>query len=487
MVLQGEFEKSQGIRYEFDRFQQHIGEGGMGVVYKGVMIDDDTNAILRDVAVKEVKAEGSQDEVDAAIQKARREASIRLHNDNLVEMLGFIEVTETKLKFVKKQYFIVSEFLTGVTLTDVLNGICLDYKGEVVDYAKQLAEDLKTDRDHAAYYIIKNILYGITALHDNGYIHRDIDPSNVMITNDGRIKLIDFGIAKKLDELNAQDEEVSNGAFIGKVEYASPELIGGNIHEQDFTTDIYGIGVLFYKLLTGRLPFEGNRFEIMNSHLKKNVNTRAVSNRKFAEIISKAMKKKRKHRFQTSSEMRVALDQPYIPHRKFIRLSSIFIITIIIALFFIPRPKREPKEDSYNLILNVEQESEVTTDVLRTDNETDKIDFTGLSKENLWKELDKAPDNPQLLFEIAKRYKDSRIDSAAQSFWTHYLVPEGYVERNIAVPSKRYITSERLVFLTLTKAMDNATDQKLKDEISADLNESISRFPDFFKYVPVKP
>ena len=54
MILQGEFERSQGIRYEFDRFLHHIGEGGMGVVYKGVMIDDNTNAILRDVAIKEV-------------------------------------------------------------------------------------------------------------------------------------------------------------------------------------------------------------------------------------------------------------------------------------------------------------------------------------------------------------------------------------------------------------------------------------------------
>ena len=103
MILQGEFEKSQGIRYEFDRFQHHIGEGGMGVVYRGVMIDDNTNAVLRDVAIKEVKAEGSLDEVNAIIEKAYREASIRLHNDNLVEMLGFIEVVETKLKFTKKK------------------------------------------------------------------------------------------------------------------------------------------------------------------------------------------------------------------------------------------------------------------------------------------------------------------------------------------------------------------------------------------------
>lgn len=476
MILQGEFEKSQGIRYEFDRFQHHIGEGGMGVVYRGVMIDDNTNAVLRDVAIKEVKAEGSQDEVNAIIEKAYREASIRLHNDNLVEMLGFIEVVETKLKFTKKKYFIISEFLTGVTLTDVLDGNYLDYKGDVVDYARQLGEDLKTDRDHAAYYIIKNILYGITALHDNGYIHRDIDPSNIMITNDGRIKLIDFGIAKKLNDLNAQDEERCNGAFVGKVEYASPELINGNIHDQDFTTDIYGIGVLFYKLLTGRLPFDGNRFEIMNAHLKKGVNTRVITNKKFADIIETAMKKKRKQRFQTSSEMRVALDQPTPHYHKWIWLSVASVITAIIAFIFWPESDEE---------LETDQDSKQTT-VISKDQKpvASPIMLDTLNKDELWKALDTSANNPEILLAIAKKYKNSKYDANAKLFWDKHLIPEGYAERNIKVSSKRTISSERFVFLTLTKAMDHAKDAKLKEEISVSIDESIERFPDIFQYIP---
>lgn len=475
MILQGEFEKTQGIRYEFDRFKHHIGEGGMGVVYRGVMIDDNTNAILRDVAIKEVKAEGGQDEVNAVIEKACREASIRLHNDNLVEMLGFIEVLETKLKFTKKKYFIVSEFLTGVTLTDVLEGNYLDYKGDIVDYARQLGEDLKTDRDHAAYNIIKNVLYGITALHDNGYIHRDIDPSNIMITNDGRIKLIDFGIAKKLDDLNAQDEDKCNGKFVGKVEYASPELINGNIHDQDFTTDIYGIGVLFYKLLTGRLPFDGNRFEIMNSHLKKPVNTRVITNKKFAAIIKTAMKKKRKHRFQTSSEMRVALDQPIPPtYYKWIWLSVASVITVIVAsVLWQTEPWSKPDVIEDDVIDTVKV---VIPPIV--------IDFTALNKDELWKALDTSVNNPEILFAIAKKYKDSKYDANAKLFWDKHLIPEGYAERSIKVPSKRTISSERFVFLTLTKAMDHAKDAKLKEEISAGIAESTERFPDIFQYVP---
>lgn len=476
MILQGEFERSQGIRYEFDRFQHQIGEGGMGVVYKGVMIDDNTNAILRDVAIKEVKAEGSLDEVDAIVQKASREASIRLHNDNLVEMLGFIEFVETKLKFTKKKYFVISEFLTGVTLTDVLDGNYLDYKGDVVDYARQLGEDLKSDRDNAAYQIIKNILYGITALHDNGYIHRDIDPSNIMITDDGRIKLIDFGIAKKLNDLNAEDEVKCNGAFVGKVEYASPELIDGSIYDQDFTTDIYAIGVLFYKLLTGRLPFDGNRFEIMNSHLKKKVNTGVITNKKFADIIDRAMKKKREQRFQTSSEMRVALDQPIPPtNYKWIWLSVASVITVIVASVLWqtkPGPKRDVIEEDV-----IDTAKVVIPPIV--------IDFTALNKDELWKALDTSVNNPEILFAIAKKYKNSKYDANAKLFWDKHLIPEGYAERSIKIPSKRTISSERFVFLTMTKAMDHATDPKLKEEIRASLTESINEFPHYYQYIPI--
>lgn len=475
MILQGDFEKSQGIRYEFDRFQKSIGEGGMGIVYKGVMIDDNTGAVLRDVAIKEVKAEGSHTEVNAILQKAQREASIRLHNDNLVEMLGFIEVEETKLKFSKRRYYVVSEFLTGVTLSDILAGKFLDYKGDIVEYAQQLGAELKTDREHTSYYIIKNILYGITALHDNGYIHRDIDPSNIMVTNDGRIKLIDFGIAKQLNDLNAQDEKVINGSFIGKVEYAAPELIGGRISEHDFTTDIYGIGVLFYKILTGRLPFDGNRFEIMNSHLKKNVNTRVISNKKFADIIKKAMKKKRELRFQTSSEMRVALDQPPVPDRKWIWLTVMAIVVAISAYKYWSSVEEPVLEDN-----------DTTGHVITRPQLVDSVDFTLLSKDELWKEIDKDPNNPHVLFALARKYKDVRIeaDSDAQHFWDNYLVPEGYVEKNISVPSRREITSERFVFIVLTKAMDNAKNDQLKKNILNDLNEFIDQYQ-YYRYTPM--
>lgn len=481
MILQGDFEKKQGIRYEFDRFQHPIGEGGMGVVYKGVMIDDDTNAVLRDVAIKEIKAEGTTDELSAIIQKARREASIRLHNDNLVEMLGFIEIEEKKLKLVKKKYYVISEFLTGVPLTDILDGKYLDYRGKTVDYARQIGEDLRTDRDHTAYYIIKNILYGITALHDNGYIHRDIDPSNIMITDDGRIKLIDFGIAKQLNDLNAQDEMTCDGTFIGKVEYASPELINGDIHSQDFTTDIYGVGVLFYKLLTGRLPFDGNRFEIMTAHLSKNVKTAAISNKKFRKIIQIAMAKKRDSRFHTSSEMRVALDQPDpMPSFKWQGLFSAVLFSVLLAVLLWPKSKDDPARPGKKDVID---DTTVIAPPIDPD-DLPEVDWTSCNEEELWQILSENPDSAEVLFEIAKRFNNRKINQNAIDFWENHLVPDGYADRNIIVPSKRVITSDRFVFLVSARAMDNASVDTLREEIQLFLDELKNRFPDYYKYVP---
>ena len=255
MKIQGEYEIQNQIYYEFDR-SDRVGEGGMGVVFRGRMVDERTGA-YREVAIKEVQTGGDPETSRQAIEQAYREASIQLRNDNLVEMMGFVELEDRRLGFVKKRLYVVSEFLTGVTLDHVLEGRYTDYRSEEIHYAKDLGERLKSAPEQTATYIIKNVLSAIVAMHDAGYLHRDIDPSNIMVTADGKIKLIDFGIATRLEELNKETEiPTDEGSFVGKVEYAAPELISGRVSIQDYTTDIYSIGVLFYRLLTGHLPFE---------------------------------------------------------------------------------------------------------------------------------------------------------------------------------------------------------------------------------------
>ena len=119
MKIQGEYEIQNHIYYEFDR-SDRIGEGGMGVVYRGRMVDEHTGA-FREVAIKEVQTGGDPESTREIVEQAYREASIQLRNDNLVEMMGYVELEDRRLGFVKKRLYVVSEFLSGVTLDSSKN------------------------------------------------------------------------------------------------------------------------------------------------------------------------------------------------------------------------------------------------------------------------------------------------------------------------------------------------------------------------------
>lgn len=304
-ILQGENEKQNGICYEYNPFSKPLGEGGMGVVYKGFRVNL-ANGSRQVVAIKAMK-DGLPDEVYA---RARREASIQLKNDNLVEMMGVISANEQELGGrAIRRYYVVSEFLNGVVLTDLLKGNFKDSDGIEIPYAKQLYTRYISDKETTVVEIIKRVLAGIMALHDKGYIHRDIDPSNIMVTKEGNLKMIDFGIAKDVTNLNTHDGlHTSAGKFIGKAEYAAPELVLGDVRSQNFTTDVYAIGILFYQLLVGKLPFEGPQYDILQKQLKKNLPVSNIPYRKYRSIVKKATAKKQTDRYQSCIEMRMAID-----------------------------------------------------------------------------------------------------------------------------------------------------------------------------------
>ena len=116
--LQGDKERVKSFYYEFDSEDRPLGEGGMGKVYKGRCVDE-RRGIMKDVAIKFLFSELP----DHAIERARREASIQLRNDNLVEMLGFIETSQKNvIGETVKRYHVVSELLEGVILDDLLQG-----------------------------------------------------------------------------------------------------------------------------------------------------------------------------------------------------------------------------------------------------------------------------------------------------------------------------------------------------------------------------
>ena len=320
--LKGNSAHERNIYYEFDTDTEPLGEGGMGKVYRGRQISEITG-LSRDVAIK-FMFDGLPQSV---IDRARREASIQVVSENLVQMMDFIETaSEGPNHTVRFHYHVISELLTGVMLADLLNGVTTTKDGRQIAFAQKLYKMYKEDRINFALFIMKNIASGIMKLHDKGYIHRDIDPTNIMVTEDGKIKLIDFGIAKKLpnnttggDKLTTQDRSLTmTGQFVGKPQYAAPELVLGDINYQNETTDIYAMGILFYQLLVGKLPFTGPVTKVLDAQknrktpiknivsINKDKERVALADARF--VVAKATEKEQDKRYQSAAEFRVALD-----------------------------------------------------------------------------------------------------------------------------------------------------------------------------------
>lgn len=329
--LQGSAEKQAGIYYEVDSASTPIGEGGMGKVYQGKSVNTRTG-VSRPVAIKFL----FMDLPEQAIDRARREASIQLRNDNLIEMLGFIETDENRDGKIVKHYHVVSELLHGVPLSDIIQGKCADPNGNEIPYAKELMELYQTKPEEFAKTVIKASLSGLMALHDAGYIHRDIDPSNIFITEDKHIKIIDFGIAKQMKELKDGEKQLTvAGAFMGKPEYASPELALGDLQYQNQTSDIYAMGVLLYQCITGKVPFEGTRFDILDKQVKEKLPLNTLKDKGLKRIITKATEKKQELRYQSAAEMRVDLESLDMKRAMDPRKRRNIILGVILGLILI--------------------------------------------------------------------------------------------------------------------------------------------------------
>ncbi len=305
--LQGDIEKRNGIYYEYDVDAVPLGEGGMGRVFKGYRVVERTGERMP-VAIKAI-----YDNIpERVVERARREAEIQIDSDNLIRMYGFVE-TVTHVDDERKRkvhYHVIMELLIGVTLENIMNGVTCDQNGMQIPFAAEIYSQYTQDRDVAVVRIMKAILSGLMSLHDKGYIHRDIDPSNIMLTIDGKIKLIDFGICKQIVSLASLDKSLTaSGVFMGKVNYAAPELVLGDVKSQNYTTDIYALGVLLYQLCTGHLPFKGTDQEILSANLRKTLPMKDVHKAAFKKIIRKATEKSQSKRYASVAELRVDLER----------------------------------------------------------------------------------------------------------------------------------------------------------------------------------
>ena len=247
-----------------------IGVGGMADIYKAKDITED-----RTVAVKIMKNEfiGSED----FIRRFRNEskAIALLSHPNIVKIFD--------VGFTEKLQFIVMEYIDGITLTDYIakHGV-LKWK-DVVHFTMQILKALQ----HA---------------HDRGIVHRDIKPQNVMLLEDGTIKVMDFGIAR----FNRETDKTMSEKAIGSVHYISPEQAKGDVTDE--RSDIYSIGVMMYEMLTGKKPFDGESpVAIALMHMQSQAKKMSELNNSIPEgleeITEKAMQKEPSKRYQTAGEM----------------------------------------------------------------------------------------------------------------------------------------------------------------------------------------
>ena len=247
-----------------------IGDGGMANVYLAY----DT-ILEREVAVKILRGDLSDDE--KFIRRFQREANSAssLRHPNVVEMY---DVGEDDGK-----YFIVMEYVDGKTLKGLIKKRGPLNLSESIDIMLQLTS-------------------GIACAHQSYIIHRDIKPQNVMILEDGRVKITDFGIAMALNN----NELTQTNSVMGSVHYLPPEQASGN--SSTTKSDIYSLGILMFELLTGKVPFKGeNAVEIAIKHMKDQIPSVCKINPSIPQsvenIILKACAKNPKNRYETVAEM----------------------------------------------------------------------------------------------------------------------------------------------------------------------------------------
>ena len=264
--------KSLKNRYYIISF---LGEGGMAQVYVA-------NDVLtkREVAIKIIKDSTSMDPLNIARFQREARASAALRHKNIIEIYDVDE-------YHGKPYMVM-EYVNGKSLKDVLKTRGSFTQTEAVDIINQLSDALY----HA---------------HEHGIIHRDIKPQNVMIKNDGSIKLGDFGIALVNDAPHLTQKDI----VIGSVHYMAPEIAEGR--SATVQSDIYSLGITFFELLTGKLPFtDTSAVNIAMKHISEQFPSVKKYNpdvdKKVERIISKSCSKDVKSRYASMADLRRELN-----------------------------------------------------------------------------------------------------------------------------------------------------------------------------------
>ena len=268
-----------GGRYELDGI---VGRGGMAEVYRARDIRLD-----RIVAIKTLRADLARDQIFQARFRREAQSAASLNHPSIVAVYDTGEDMATGVPVP----YIVMEFVDGRTVRDLLQ-----------DGHRLLPE--------RSLEIIDGVLRALDYSHQAGIVHRDIKPGNVMVTRNGDVKVMDFGIARAMSD--AQATMTQTAQVIGTAQYLSPEQARGE--RVDSRSDLYSTGCLLYELLTGRPPFTGDSpVAIAYQHVRENpIPPSRVDPEVPAwadAIVLKAMAKSPADRYQTAADMRADLQR----------------------------------------------------------------------------------------------------------------------------------------------------------------------------------
>ena len=274
-------------RYEI---RSKIGEGGMGEVY---LARDEK--ISRDVAIKILPSAFATDAERLRRFEQEAQAAGALNHPNI---LVVYDVGTTSGENGQAPY-VVSELLEGETLRERMGGTALPQR-KAIDYALQIA-------------------HGLAAAHDKGIIHRDLKPENLFLTRDGRVKILDFGLAKltRLDGSQSQTDvptrrvDTDPGVVMGTIGYMSPEQLRSK--PADHRSDIFAFGAILYEMLSGRRAFRGeSTADTMSAILREDPPELSETNKNIApaleRVVNHCLEKNPEERFHSSRDLAFAIE-----------------------------------------------------------------------------------------------------------------------------------------------------------------------------------
>ncbi|NYI80249.1 Stk1 family PASTA domain-containing Ser/Thr kinase [Nocardioides panzhihuensis] len=267
-------------RYEVGEL---LGRGGMAEVRKGT-----DHRLGRVVAIKRLRMDLASDPTFQARFHREAQSSAKLNHPSIVSVY---DTGEEKAVDGVAQPYIVMEYVAGRTLRDVLR----EGRKILPERALEISSDVLNALDYS---------------HRNGIIHRDIKPGNVMLTPAGDVKVMDFGIARALND--AQSTMTQTAAVVGTAQYLSPEQARGE--QVDARSDVYSAGCLLYELLTGRPPFVGDSpVSVAYQHVREHAQPPSAHDpslpRELDAIVMKSLAKRVEDRYQSAQAMRTDIER----------------------------------------------------------------------------------------------------------------------------------------------------------------------------------